>query len=140
MPAPRVVLDTSVVFPALHFDRGRLVWLREAWQAERIVPVVSSTTADELIKVLADHEVRLTVRSQSELLDAYLPWCEFVDVPDETPAPECRDPSDVPFLQLAAAARADALVTGDKDLLALAPVFAIPILTPAEAHALLLTP
>ena len=45
--------------------------------------------------------------------------------------PECRDPFDRPFLELATAARADALVTGDADLLALADSFAVPILTPA---------
>lgn len=136
----RLVLDSSVVFPALRFHRSRLARLKEAWQTGRFVPLASSATSSELARMLAYPRFRLTVDEQLEMLDAYLPWCEFVDVPDDTPAPECRDPSDVPFLRLAAAARADALVTGDKDLLALAPVFAIPILTPAEAHALLLTP
>ena len=33
--------------------------------------------------------------------------------------PRCRDPFDLPFLQLAAQGKADVLVTGDRDLLAL---------------------
>jgi predicted nucleic acid-binding protein len=41
----------------------------------------------------------------------------FTKVP-ETPA--CRDPFDIPFLQLAILSKADYLVTGDKDLLSLA--------------------
>ncbi len=45
--------------------------------------------------------------------------------------PDCRDPKDRPYLELAVAADADALITGDGDLLALASVFAIPIITPA---------
>ena len=53
-------------------------------------------------------------------------------MPDPPPVvPDCRDPSDKPFLELALAGQADALVTGDGDLLALAPVFPIPIITPA---------
>ena len=47
------------------------------------------------------------------------------------PVPHCRDPFDRPFLELALAGRADALVTGDADLLALADSFTVPILTPA---------
>jgi predicted nucleic acid-binding protein len=47
--------------------------------------------------------------------------------PPKTPA--CRDQSDVPFLQLAIAGKADYLVTGDGDLLALASKFSCPIIT-----------
>ncbi len=42
----------------------------------------------------------------------------YVDGVDEgTFLPDCRDPFDRPFLELALVAKADALVTGDKDLL-----------------------
>ncbi len=51
--------------------------------------------------------------------------------------PDCRDPFDRPFPELALAARADALVTGDRDPFALAGVFPIPILTTAAALAAL---
>ena len=44
--------------------------------------------------------------------------------------PECRDPDDRKFLQLAYAAKADAPVTGDGDLLALAGRSRVPVLTP----------
>ena len=46
--------------------------------------------------------------------------------------PNPRDPNDRPFLELAIAGNADALVTGDNDLLALAPDFPVPIITPRE--------
>lgn len=58
----------------------------------------------------------------------YLPYYEAVPVPLELPAVlECRDPLDLPFLQLATVGRADYLVTGDRDLLSLKAVFEVPI-------------
>ncbi|WP_199302092.1 putative toxin-antitoxin system toxin component, PIN family [Pseudanabaena cinerea] len=42
---------------------------------------------------------------------------------------ECRDPKDQMFLELAIAGNADYLITGDQDLLCLAPDFNCPILT-----------
>jgi predicted nucleic acid-binding protein len=54
-------------------------------------------------------------------------------MPARLPAvPRCRDSSDESFLHLTLAARAACLVTGDGDLLALAPEFARPILTPEQ--------
>ena len=46
--------------------------------------------------------------------------------------PDCRDPKDEMFLRLAFAAKVDAIVTGDDDLLALAGESRIPILSPSE--------
>jgi predicted nucleic acid-binding protein len=53
----------------------------------------------------------------------------MVEVSEPPTVPDCRDPKDRPFLELASFARADALVTGDADLLALTPLFSIPIIT-----------
>ncbi|HVT44108.1 MAG TPA: putative toxin-antitoxin system toxin component, PIN family [Thermoanaerobaculia bacterium] len=39
------------------------------------------------------------------------------DVPNTVATPDCRDPDDLKFLALAIAGAADALVTGDNDLL-----------------------
>ena len=66
-----------------------------------------------------------------------MPYCESVTVSTPPPVPDCRDPFDRPFLELARAGNADALVTGDKDLHSLARTFPIPILTPAAALATL---
>jgi len=46
--------------------------------------------------------------------------------------PDCGDPYDRPFLELALAGRAEALVTGDKDLLALVETFTVRILIRAS--------
>lgn len=50
-------------------------------------------------------------------------------VPEGLSVPECRDPQDRMFLELALAVEAAALVSGDSDLLLLADVFPIPILS-----------
>ena len=132
MTPPRLVLDTSVLLSALLFPAGALAWIRAAWRAERIRPLASRDTTAEFIRVLAYPKFRLTAAEHQDLLEEYLPCCETVVIPDPPPrVPACRDPFDLPFLELALAGRADALVTGDRDLLALVDSFALPILTPA---------
>ena len=129
----RVVLDTNLVLSALVFQSGRLAPLRLFWRSGVFTPLVSRTTAAELIRALGYAKFKLTPAEQEELLADYLPYCATVALPVQPPVtPECRDPADVPFLQLALASKADALVTGDKDLLVLGDRFACPILT-AEA-------
>ena len=91
-------------------------------------------TTAELIRVLSTPKFRLTAEERQDLLGEYLPWCETITVPDPVAIPDCRDPFDRPFLALALAAKADALVTGDKNLLALADTFGVPILTPAAVR------
>ena len=135
----RAVLDTSVLVSALLFHAGSLAWLRNAWRSGRILPLASRATAAELIRVLAYPKFALTASEQRDLLDDYLPFCETVTVPDPPPAaPDCRDPFDLPFLELALAGRADALVTGDADLLALGDSFAVPIHSPSAFEQLLI--
>lgn len=130
MAAPRLVLDTNSVLSALLFANGRMVWLRHAWQAGRFVPLVSRATVEELIRVLAYPKCKLTAADREDLLGDYLPYCETVDVPASIRLPDCRDAGDLPFLALALATRADALVSGDADLLVLAENFPIPIISP----------
>lgn len=129
----RVVLDTSVVVSALIFEAGRLAWLRRAWRDALIKPFVSKPTVAELLRVLAYPKFSLSSAEQGILQADYLPFCEAVNA--TVPArrlPRCRDPFDRPFLALALAGRADFLVTGDEDLLILAPRFSVPIVKPAE--------
>ena len=128
--APRVVLDTNLVLSALVFPAGAVAGLRRDWQGERLKPLVSTTTAGELIRVLEYPKFRLSSEEREHLLSDYLPFCEVVRVPNPPPpTPACRDPFDVQFLEVAVAGEADFLVTGDSDLLALASEFACPIVT-----------
>lgn len=66
---------------------------------------------------------------QHELLADYLPYATTVTVPHPPPRiPRCRDAFDQCFLELALAGNADALVSGDQDLLALATQFPVPVI------------
>ena len=117
---PRVVLDTNLVLSALVFPAGRVASLRELWQQQQFLPLVSQPTLAELISALGYPKFRLTLAEQEELLADYLPFCTTIAIPNPPPPiPVCRDPVDVPFLQLAEAGQADAMVTGDQYLLAL---------------------
>lgn len=116
----RVVIDTNVVVSALLFNGVTLRRLREYWQSGVIVPLVSRETAQELIDVLGYPKFKLDAYEQNDVLAAYLPYCESIALPTtKKRIPSCRDVNDQPFLVLTVAARADALVTGDRDLLAL---------------------
>lgn len=132
MNSLRFVLDTNVLLSSLLFRKGSLTWLCRAWHSGIIRPLASRDTTAELIKVLSYPKFGLTDAEVEELLGDYLPWCETVSVPHLTNLPPCRDPLDRPFLALAQSAKADALVTGDQDLLVLADTFPVPILAPAS--------
>jgi putative PIN family toxin of toxin-antitoxin system len=135
---PRWVLDTHVALSTLIRPGVVAGRLRLAWQTRLFVPLVSRDTAVELIRVLAYPKFKLTPDQQHDLLADYLPWTETTRMPTKPPkVPACRDPDDLPFLQLAFASAVDALISGDADLLVLATKSHIPILTPAQAIALL---
>jgi putative PIN family toxin of toxin-antitoxin system len=122
-PVP-VVLDTNVVLSALVFGGGKAGQLRRAWQQGAFIPLVSTATAEELIRVLAYPKFRLSREDQSELLADYLPYAQTVRMPQPPPAvPSCRDPLDLPFMELAVAGQAKMLFSGDRDLLVLSAEF-----------------
>lgn len=96
------------------------------------MPLATKDTLRELWRVLGYRKFNLTVVNRADLMRPYVRSCQMVVIAQPPPVPECRDPNDRRFLELALAASADALVTGDRDLLALQSVFPIPIITPAE--------
>ena len=125
MSAPlRVVLDTNVVLSALVFGGGLAGRVRLAWQGGAIQPLASTATVQELVRVLAYPKFRLSALEQQELLADYLPHVETVRIPQPPPTvPDCRDAMDLPFMQLVVAGKAGVLVSGDRDLLAMAGEF-----------------
>jgi putative PIN family toxin of toxin-antitoxin system len=114
----RVVFDTTVV-SALLFTSGRLAWLRNHWAERGCTPLISHATAAELERVLRYPKFRLSSAERHELLGEYLPWCEVVEITNRCVS-ACRDEKDQPFLDLAQSGKAEFLVSGDRDLLALA--------------------
>jgi len=131
---PRVVLDTNCVLSALLFSGGRVAWLRRDWQRRRFIPLLSRDTATELLAVLKYPKFKLDSVEQQALLAEFLPYAETVRVGSNTPnLPELSDPDDVKFLALAIEGKADALISGDDDILAARRrLKSIPIMTVAE--------
>ena len=131
--SPRVVFDTNTVVSALLFPTGSLAWLRHSWHGRTVIPLANKATMQELCRVLSYPKFTLAAADREELLGDYLPFAELVTTPARPPAlPQCRDPDDQKFIELAFSAQADMLVTGDKDLLVLANKVKFRICTPAE--------
>jgi len=122
--AVRVVLDTNVVLSALVFRGGAAGLVRQAWQRGLLLPLASTATVQELVRVLAYSKFGLSQPEQDELMADYLPYAETVRIPQPPPTvPVCRDMFDLPFMHLAVVGKAQSLVTGDRDLLAIAAEF-----------------
>lgn len=128
MPRLRVVLDTNVLVSGLAYPGslpGRIVG---AWRQGGLDVVLSRYLLDELARVLPRlPRVRMSPTEVRDLVDGLMFLADIVEaqgMPDES----LRDPADQPVLLTLVASRADYLVTGDKDLLALADTY--PIVTP----------
>ncbi len=96
------------------------------------MPLLSRETAGELNRVLAYPKFHLSLADRHELLADVLPFCEVIAVTRRCPT-VCRDAKDQPFLDLAQCGNADVLISGDRDLLALAGKTRFTIETP-EAY------
>ena len=132
MPGLRIVHDTSVLVSSLAFPSRSLSWLSGSWENRTVTPLSSEATFTELDRALRYPKLSLSGYRIVALLDYYSIYCETIAVSEPPAIPACRDPEDRKFLELALSAQADALVTGDDDLLAIADEFAIPIVTPRE--------
>jgi uncharacterized protein len=133
---PRYVFDTNVVVSALLSDAGHLTPLRAAWATGAVVPIVSQATSTELLRVLAYPKFRLDPADRAELLADYLPFAELVAGTVPRAPVLAVDPDDQPFVDLCVASRAEGIVSGDGQLLSLAP--AVPVVRAADLLARLL--
>ena len=129
MAALRVVLDTNVLVSGLAYPCSVPGRILGAWQRGGLDVVLSKYILDEMVRVLP--KLSRNKRSSAEirdLADSFLFLAEMVDPSGELDE-ALRDRKDVPVLGTLLAAQADYLITGDKDLLALAERY--PIVTPA---------
>ena len=114
----RLVLDTQVWLDWLVFHEPTLAGLRATLAEGRAEVVIDSACRAELERVLA-YPLGRKVDVAACLAECEKLVKRIVPVAFEG-LPQCRDPDDQKFLTLAAAARADCLVTRDRELLRLA--------------------
>uniref|UniRef100_E6QJW8 PIN domain-containing protein n=1 Tax=mine drainage metagenome TaxID=410659 RepID=E6QJW8_9ZZZZ len=129
MSSLRVVLDTNVLVSGLAYPEsvpGRILSL---WRLGALDVVLSRFLFDETTRVLPRlSRIRLTASEIHDLVDSLMFMAEMVE-PENNHDPALRDPADQQVLATLLASNADYLITGDKDLLALADKY--PILSPA---------
>jgi predicted nucleic acid-binding protein len=126
----RLVLDTQIWLDWLVFDEPSVAGLRAAVESGTAEVLIDAAGLAELERVLA------YPLGRSVDIGACLARCQKVgisvkreDAVTVVGLPNCRDPDDQKFVTLAAGARADCLVTRDRELLRLkrrcAPWFAV---------------
>ena len=109
--------------------------LIEACQQGVITPVITKEIEQELISVITSPRLGITDQEETARAIAarYLNHC--LKLTPETPlqsVPQCRDPNDQKFLDLAYQVRAYALVTQDQDLLTIADQTEIDIISKGQ--------
>jgi putative PIN family toxin of toxin-antitoxin system len=129
MVGVRVVLDTNVLVSGLAYPGSLPGRILSAWQQGGLDVVLSRYILDEMIRVLPRlPRIALSSSEIRDLADSFMFMAEMVE-PSAELDERLRDSSDQLVLGTLRAARADYLVTGDKDLLALGALY--PIVTPA---------
>mgnify|MGYP006392432779 CR=1 FL=1 len=133
MKADRLVIDSNVWIAALISPTGTARQLVDAVLDHDIDILMSEATFAELVSRL-DRPKFDRYREQeawnlflSELVELAL-WHEDTG----TATGISRDPDDDKFLALAVTGQADAIISGDRDLLELAAHEGVPVLSPAQ--------
>lgn len=126
--APRVVLDTNVTISALVFGGAPGEVLANA-QRRMIRAVMSPELRDELIRVLGE-KFHWSTQRLNALQDDLDEWVEWVEPETHVSIFRGRDEADNRVFEAAIAGQAEAIVTGDQQLLRLKRFREISILTP----------
>lgn len=130
MASLRVVLDTNVLISGLAYPAsipGRIV---AVWREGGLEVTLSHYILDEVARVLPRlPRIPHTPNEIQDLIDSLILRSDVVE-PDASEDASLRDPADQKILATLRASQADYLITGDKDLLALAGAYSI--VTPAE--------
>lgn len=135
----RTVVDTNILVRALIKPQGSVGPVLQRLRRRDYTLLLSRATLDEAVEVL--HRPRL--RDKYDLSDSILRAAlRLLVLRSELVQPDvqiavCRDPKDDKFLEVAVAGKADAIISGDDDLLILDPYAGIPIVTPRRFLAML---
>ena len=130
----RVVVDTGVLVSGLIWRQGTTGEVLRSLRDGRFVIIYSTPILVEIIDVLGRDTFRTKYHVEPEDISVLI---NLIRLRGELVIPKkrvsvCRDAKDDKFLEAALAGNADAILSGDDDLLVLNPFENIPVLTPAE--------
>jgi len=132
MPGHRpIVIDTNVLISRLLLPQSMPAQaVRKATQEGKLL--VSEDTMNELADVLSRRKLDpyVSLEERKQFLRDLASIVEFVPIIRIVRA--CRDPRDDKFLEVALNGKADLILTGDADLLAMHPWQGVQIVNPAE--------
>lgn len=130
----RAVIDTNILVRALIKPTGTVGPVLQRLRQGDYTLLYGMPLLEELVDVLNRPRLRdkyrlteVDIRTVASLI-----LLRGEEVKPIEPVTACRDPKDDKFLAVAVAGQADALVSGDEDLLVLHPFRGIPIVSPAE--------
>jgi putative PIN family toxin of toxin-antitoxin system len=131
MPQICIVPDTNVLLSGTAYPNSIPGKIVSAWRGGSIEVILSQYILDELQRVLPrlNHRLGWSNIEIRDFVDSLAFLADLVD-PAQATEPLLRDGADQPVLGTFLAANANYLVTGDKDLLALANLY--PIIKPAD--------
>jgi putative PIN family toxin of toxin-antitoxin system len=129
----RVVLDSNVILSGLMSPKGTTGQIVQAWKDNRFNLLICEAQLDEIRRVLAYPKIQKRLNWSADKINLFVKQLSFRAENVDISGIEAHVPQDVDDEMLLAtliATKADYLVSGDGDLLALRESYAI--ITPAE--------
>jgi len=126
----RVVIDTNIFVSS--FFGGNPRKIIDLWKNEKITLCLSNAIFDEYIDVLH----RIGMKDEDELEELLSLFSRGFSILFTTKTPKIKiikdDPDDDKFIECAVALKANAIITGDREILAIKEFMGIKILTPRQ--------
>ena len=126
----KVVVDTNIFVSS--FFGGNPKKIIDLWKNEKITLCLSNAILDEYIDVLR----RIGMKDEYELEELLSLFSRGFNILFTTKTTKVKiiknDPGDDKFIECAAALKADVVITGDREVLAIKEYMGIKILTPQQ--------
>jgi len=126
----KVVIDTNIFVSS--FFGGNPRKIIDLWKKEKITLCLSNTILDEYVDVLC----RIGLKDEHELEELLALFSRGFNLLFTTKTPKIKivknDPDDDKFVECAVALKADAVITGDREVLAVKEYMGIKIVTPRQ--------
>lgn len=126
----KVVIDTNVFVSS--FFGGNPGKIIDLWKKEKITLCLSHAILDEYIDVLS----RIGMKDEAELEELLSLFSRGFNLLFTTKTPKIKivknDPDDDKFIECAVALKADAIITGDREVLNIKEYTSIRILSPQQ--------